>query len=145
MRELSAFTLLEVLLSIAIIGVLTVISIPVSRTLQVRNDTDVAVAVAVQDFRRAQVLAQAVDGDNTWGVHAQTGSITFFKGASYAARDANFDEIFDLPNSIIFSGLQEVVFAKLTGYPQTTGTLTLTTSAGDVRNISINAKGTIEY
>jgi len=144
-RSFFAFTLLEVLLSVAIVGVLTAISIPISLTLQIRNDVDVATSIAVQDLRRAQVLAQAIDGDNTWGVRTQAGSITLFKGASYGDRDSDFDEIFELSSSITPSGFQEVVFAKLTGYPQTTGTLTLTTSTGDVRNISVNAKGTISY
>jgi prepilin-type N-terminal cleavage/methylation domain-containing protein len=140
-----SFTLLEVLLSVAIVGVLTAISIPVSRNLLIKNDVDVAAVNVVQTLRRAQILSQASDGDTTWGVRIQVGSITLFKGESYAVRDADFDEIFDLPNSITPSGLPEIVFAKLTGYPQITGTLTLTTSIGDVRSISINAKGTIEY
>jgi len=140
-----SFTLLEVLLSVAVVVVLTAISIPISLALQIRNDVDVATFIAVQDLRRAQVLAQAIDGDNTWGMRTQVGSITLFKGASYGGRDPDFDEIFELSSSITPSGFQEVVFAKLTGYPQTTGILTLTTSTGDVRNISVNAKGTISY
>ena len=145
MKVKLSFTLLEVLLSVAIVGVLTAISIPVSRNLLIKNDVDVAAVNVVQTLRRAQILSQASGGDTTWGLRTQVGSITLFKGTSYAARDADFDEIFDLPNSITPSGLPEIVFAELTGYPQTTGTLTLTTSIGDVRSISINAKGTIEY
>lgn len=139
------FTLLEILLSIAVVGILTAISIPVSRTLQIRNDVDVAANIFVQDLRRAQTLSQAVDADETWGVRAQTGGIILFKGASYATRDSDFDEVFGLSDGITPSGTQEFVFSKLTGYPQIAGTLTLAAVSVGSRNISINAKGTIDY
>ena len=138
------FTLLEVLLSIAAIAILAGISIPVWRNLQVKNDLDIATTTIVQDLRRAQVLSQAVDGDTSWGVKVQSGSIVLFKGTSYSTRDSTFDETFDLQSSITPSGTTEIVFAKFTGLPQTTGTITLT-SEQDSKNITINAKGMVDF
>ena len=139
------FTLLEVLLSIALVGVLAGISMPVLVTLQTKNDLAVAAATIAQSFRRAQVLSLAVDGDTAWGVEVQSGSIVVFKGTSYAARDASYDEIFDLPTSITPSGVSEIVFAKMTGNPQTTGTVTLTTTNSGTSTITVNGKGVISY
>jgi len=139
------FTLIEVLLSVALLGLIIGIGAPVYQALQVRNDLDIAANNVTQLLRRAQVLSQAADGDVSWGVGIQNGAITLFRGTSFVARDASFDEIFDLPESIVPSGLGEVVFAKFLGMPQTTGTVTLTASINEVRTITINEKGAIIY
>ena len=147
MRRSSAdgFTLIEVLLSVALLSLIIGIGAPVYQALQVRNDLDIATNTVTQLLRRAQVLSQAAEGDISWGVSIQSGAITLFRGTSFAARDASFDETFDLPGSIVPSGLGEVVFAKFLGVPQTTGTVTLTASINEVRTITINEKGAIIY
>lgn len=138
------FTLLELLLSIALISVLAGFSLPIYRTLIKKNDLDIAVNSIAASMRRAQILSQAVDGDISWGVKVQSGSIVVFKGASYTTRDTAYDESFDLQSGTNPSGTTEVVFAKLTGLPQSTGTTTLT-SESDTRTVSINAKGMVGY
>jgi len=139
------FTLLEVILVIATIAVLAAISVPVYSKLQVKNDLDVAANTVTQTLRRAQTLSQAVDGDTTWGVKLQTSGISLFKGASYATRDTNFDEDYSLNGNVMPSGVTEVVFSKLLGAPNTTGTITLTSSNNDVQNITLNSKGVLDY
>lgn len=139
------FTLTEVLLSVAAIAIVGGTAIPVFLSFQVRNDLDIAAVEIVQTLRRAQVLAQAVDGDISWGVFAQGGSITLFKGASYAARDIDFDEVFEAPASIVPSGVSEIVFTKFSGMPQSSGTIILISSNNETRNIVINQKGMVNY
>lgn len=141
----SGFTLLEALLSLAIITLIAGLSIPVYNQLQMNNDLHIAAATSAQTMRRAQILSQAVDGDTSWGVYAQVESITLFQGASYVARNTSFDEVFSMPSTIAPSGQQEFVFAKFSGLPQNAGMLTLTLNANETRNITINAKGTITY
>lgn len=143
--ELSkGFTLLELLLSVAIIGLLAGLSLPVYRTLLSKNDLDITAAVTASSLQRAQTLSQAVDTDTTWGVNVQNNNIVIFKGASFAARDTTFDETFSVPVSISIGGTTEIVFAKLTGLPQTTGTVSLS-SESDSRSVTINAKGMVDY
>ena len=137
--------LLEVILVIATIAVLAAISVPVYSKLQVKNDLDVAANTVTQTLRRAQTISQAVDGDTTWGVKLQTSGISLFKGASYATRDTNFDEDYLLNGNVMPSGVTEVVFSKLLGAPNTTGTITLTSSNNDVQNITLNSKGVLDY
>jgi prepilin-type N-terminal cleavage/methylation domain-containing protein len=138
------FTLLEVLLSITLIGIISGIGAVVYQQLQNRNDLDMAAASVARSFRRAQALSQAIDGDTTWGVRINTGSITLFQGASYATRVTSFDEVTNISSSIAPAGFVEAVFSKLTGLPQSSGTLTLTGS-NDSRTITLNAQGTISY
>jgi len=137
--------MLEVLLSVAIVAILFSIAVPLFLTLYRRNDADTSVNAIVQSLRRAQTLSQAVDDDTTWGVRVQSGSITLFRGASYAARETGFDETYDLAPTITPSGLQEVVYSKFSGMPQQTGTILLTLNSGGTRDITVNAKGTIIY
>ncbi len=138
------FTLLEVMLSIAIVAILTSTTAPVSRFLLAKNDLDVAVVTTAQSLRRAQLLAQTVEGDSTWGTKIQNGSVTIFKGSSYASRDTLYDETFELVDVIVPSGTTEFVFSRVYGEPIATGSVTLTSSS-DVKTLTINYKGTVSY
>lgn len=138
------FTLLELLLSVAIIGILAGLSLPVYRSMQTRNDLDNSVVTTVQTLRRAQVLSQANEGDSAWGVKLLSGNIVLFKGATYATRDTSLDELYDLQSSISISGTSEYVFAKLTGDPNASGSITLTSIDGS-RTVTINEKGMVTY
>lgn len=140
-----AFTLIEVLLSVAAIAAIAGISVPIYQSFQVRNDLDIAATTLAESCRRAAVLAQASDGDASWGVRVQTGSITLFKGTIYAGRDTSLDELFAVPTSIVSSGLSEIVFAKFTGMPIATGVTTFISPANESRTITINAKGMVDY
>lgn len=139
------FTLIELLLSVAMISLILGISAPLFQSLQVRNDLDIAGVTFAQTARRAQMLARASDGDTSWGVYISSGSSTLFKGGSYSTRDLAYDEIFTFSTSITPSGLSEIVYTKFTGLPQSTGTVTLTSTANETRILTINAKGTVSY
>lgn len=145
-KKSSAFTLLEVLLSIAMITVIAGISLALFYGFQSRNDLDIAANTIVQAYRRAQIMSRAVDGDTSWGVRIQSGSIVVFKGTNYTSgRDAAYDEIFDMPANISLSGVQEAVFAKFTGLPGTTGTTTLTGVNNETKTITLNSEGMASY
>ena len=144
-RSLTGFTLIEILLVIVIVGLLAGVGVPIYQALQNRNDLDIAASAVVQDPRRAPILAQSVSGDSTWGARILPGSVVVFKGASYATRDQSYDETFSINTSLVISGIQEVVFAKLSGLPQTTGNTVLTSRANEARTITINSKGTVSY
>lgn len=141
----SGFTLLEILLSVAALSLIAGISIPIYQSFQVRNDLDIAAQTIAEGARRAGLQSQASDGNTSWGIRISSGSMVLFKGASYAARDATYDEVFNIPTSIAPSGIGEIVFARLTGLPSTTGNIVLTTNANETRTITINSKGMANY
>lgn len=142
----NGFTLIEILLSIFLISILVAVAVPVYYTLLSRNDLDVAKNQIVQSLRRAEALALASDGDSTWGLKILSGSIVIFKGTNYdTGRDTNYDEIYQTSSAITPSVLTEVIFNKMTGFPQSSGSITLTSTNGETRTITINAKGQVGY
>ena len=143
--EKNGFTLIEILLSVALIGAIAGIGIPIYQTLQVRNDLDLALHIWADSLARAQILARAVEGDTSWGAKAETGRIVMFKGASYVGRDVLFDEISDISPNIILTGRTEIVFSKLSGLPQASGPATFSSINGDSRTATVNAKGVVIY
>ena len=139
------FTLIEVLLSVAILTLLTGLSLPVYETFVRRNDLDLTTQSIVASVRRAESYARGVNGDSTWGIEFLSSGVTLFQGATYASRNSAFDETIPLPNSLSISGTTEVVFSKLSAAPSTTGSVTLSGTTNDTRTITINAKGMVDY
>jgi prepilin-type N-terminal cleavage/methylation domain-containing protein len=139
------FTLIEIMLVVALMVAIGGISVPVYQTFQVKNNVDVAAYTIARTLQRAQVLSQAGTNDSTWGVHIASGSATLFSGADFASRDVTLDELSDISTNIVPTGISDIVYSKLLGEPQTTGNVILTTSNNDTRTIAINAKGMIEY
>lgn len=117
---------------------------PVYKIMQQKNDLKMAEFTVVSALRRAQVLAQAAEGDSDWGTHIENSQISIFKGANYANRDVISDEKFPISSRILPSGLADVIFDKLTGLPEQTGQIILS-SSDDSKIITINEKGAVEY
>ena len=116
-------------------------SVTVYTNVPVRNDVSIAATTLVQDLRQAAFFSRVGYYDSSWGVRVQNDTITLFQGASYAARNQNFDEIFEMSN-IITSGNEEFVFEKLTGITAEPGDTTLTSSIiNESFTITVNEKG----
>ena len=144
-KSYSGFTLPEVLLSMACLVIIFAMTIPSYNVLQVRNDLDIATLSLVGSLRRAKTLSQAGSGDSGWGVYTATGSILIYKGANYSSRIVSYDETTTISSSIIISGLNDVFFSKMYGIPNITGTTTFTSVKNQTRNVTINAKGMVDY
>lgn len=141
---MKAFTLIEILLVVIILAVLTGLSIPVSINFYKTQQLDVNVKGVVQSLRRAQLKAMSIESDSIFGVYLTNDSYILFKGSSFDARDISYDEVFDLPQVITVSGIQEIAFSKFEGVP--VGALTgdiILNSNGDSRIININEIGRV--
>lgn len=141
----AGFTLLELLLSITLLTIILAVSSPIYFMYKNRNDLDLSSDLVANSVRRAQTEAQAVDLDSTWGVYVQNSGVSVFKGNTYATRDTSYDEYFDFPSVITVSGPQEIVFSKVVGDPNVTGTITLTSLNNESRTVQINRKGGLTY
>lgn len=141
----SGFTLIEVLLSTVILASLATVSLPIYNTFAVRNDLDLATQQVANTLRRAQTYARGMEEDSDWSVRIQTTDVRLYKGTNFNGRTQSFDEPATIPSSMTISGLTDVQFAKLTATPNTTGTITLTSANNEIRTITINAKGMVDY
>lgn len=141
------FSLIEILLSVVIIGMLVGMSLPVYQSYQSRNDLDIATEGVANMLRRAQAYSKGMNDDSQWGVHVVTGSATLFKGATYASRDTTLDEINTIPASFTVTAGSDILFTKLYGVPSATGTIVTITSpnTNDTRTVTINGKGMVSY
>ncbi len=139
------FTLTEILVSVSLIAIAGVILVPLYQSFEQKNQLDLVTLSLAQNFRRSQILAQSVSGDSSWGVKIGTTTATIFKGSSFITRDPSFDETYEFSPTITATGTSEIIFSKLYGLPQPTGTLTLTNSNLDSRNLLIGEKGTITF
>jgi prepilin-type N-terminal cleavage/methylation domain-containing protein len=145
MNRQRGFTLVEVLLSVAIISVLAGMSLPVYQSFNNRNELDITTQSLANALRRAQLYSRGSQNDSPWGVEIQSGAITLFKGSVFASRDTAYDEAIVVPANVTISGDGEVLFAKLSGAPDATGSMTLTSINNDIRTVTINAKGMVTY
>lgn len=139
------FTLLELLLSLALIAILAVIAIPFYLSYQTQNDFHIAVESTVQSLRRAQALSRAGEGDSAWGVHLSSGQVTLFKGVEFTLRDPEFDETYSFPTNITLTGVDEFVFAKLSGLPDASGSINLESPRHDLASVVVNSWGMVDY
>lgn len=139
------FTLIELLISLVIIAIIGATAIPVYYHFYTRNELDAVVGNTVQKIRRAQTLALTMTEDDSWGVAIKNESILLFKGEIYEENSSIVLEEFLIPNNILFSGLEEVVFEKNTGLPKTSGEIKFSTRDELSRSIIINEMGVLSY
>ncbi|HEX3568777.1 MAG TPA: type II secretion system protein [Candidatus Saccharimonadales bacterium] len=139
------FTLIEMLLSVGIIALLAGLSLPIYFSSQTRNDTASTTETIADGLRRAEIDARAVHGDVQWGVNFQSTSATLFQGTSYATRATMYDEPLTIPSDITIGYSGDIVFAKLTGLPTTTPSITITSKNNETATITINTKGMVDY
>lgn len=145
------FTIVELIVTLAIFVLLVAAATPAYTTFFVKYQLVTKASDLRELLRTAQGLSMANLGDDTYGVHYATGTGTtyvLFKGASYASRDLSYDELSTtLPNSVSLTSTvsgSDVVFTKVEGSTGDEGTITLTSSGGDVRTITVNAAGTVD-
>jgi len=136
------FTLIEILITIALMAILFVIITPIQFLTLTTTRIDRDIATGVDMARRAHVLARA--DDEPWSVFFDTDAITLFKGDDFESRDTDFDEKYTLSVTHI-PDTQEVVFQANSGLPQSQVSVVLTDNETLEYPIAINKYGIIFY
>jgi len=137
-----AFTLVETLLVIGIFTILVIATLPLSLDFYKKYQLNLCTEELVQSLRRVQLKSISIEQDSRFGIYFTEGKYVLFRGNSYAAREVQYDEIFDLPQTINISGLQEIVFTKAQGLPSVTGNIVLSNNIEN-KTIDINSLGRI--
>lgn len=138
------FTLIEVILSIFLLSFLFAVSVPVLQSFLFRSELEDATNAYYRSLRTAQTLSQSSFYDSTWGVRYLPGQVVVFSGANYASRDTTRDRSFSISSRVSATGVTEVIFSKLYGYPNTTGNINLIGN-GASKVISLNERGQINF
>jgi type II secretory pathway pseudopilin PulG len=141
MKFKRGFTLIEILLVVGIAVGIFAFSAPFGLNFyktQLVEEARSNIVSALQEARRNAILQK---NDSAFGVHIIKGSYTIFQGSTYASRIRELDQVFTISGDIDIDWPKtDVVFAKLTGQPSTTGTLSL--SYGNIiEGIIINNSG----
>ena len=143
------FTIIEVMIAIAIIGVLSSLSVAYFNSFLSRNELKNESLKITDMLRRARGQAMAGQEDSAWGVHFETSKYVLFKGSSYSASD-DFNEEISLPAVLTIStinlngGGSEVIFSKIRGETSQFGTTTIQNDIGESKNVVINSAGNVE-
>ena len=81
--------------------------------------------------------------NGAWGVTVSSQKLILFQGSSFVARTALFDESFVIHPAISISGLGEIIFAKTSGLPSTTPTITVS-GLGSSKTITVTSQGVVQ-
>ncbi len=140
----SAFTLLEILLSIAIITILAGFVIPIEYRVLTRHQLSEAVAKVVSALHTAELRAKAGEAGTAWGVSLGTGSVTIYSGDSFVSRNTTADEIIDLPVGVGITAplATDIHFQKISGIPVRDITITITNDTNS-KILHVNTEGSV--
>lgn len=129
------FTLIEILVVVAILGVLGALSYPFYSRLIMQNTVSDAANNLAGSLRKAQSYAMASKDGSNWGVKYLGTNIILLREST----STNFDTYNILPG-IQIAGPDHIIFSKSTGLPSVTGTFTISGGNNTV-SVSLNSEG----
>ncbi|MES2622976.1 MAG: type II secretion system protein [Patescibacteria group bacterium] len=130
MKCTRGFTLLEMLVVIGIISIVTVTVSTTYMTVRKTGDANRAGVITATLLKEAVRKSEVMEYDSGWGVKISGTNAILFSGTSYALRTVARDVTYAIPAGLTVSGPSEIVFAKFSGQPGTTGTTTFANGFG---------------
>ncbi len=140
------FTIIEVIVVITIIVILATVSITALYSLQKRSHLDNGIQEFVNILKFAQNKTLSSENNNQYGVYLDNSvspnKYVLFEGSSYALRNISADLIYFLHQTVEFFGINlnggnEIVFDKLTGMTQQSGSIVLRLKADTSQNKTV--------
>lgn len=136
------FTLIELVLVVAIVSLLGLLTLPFFSRFFNQNAVSNAVDQLTGELRKAQVYSMVGKQNGPWGVSYNSNTITLFQGNTYATRNTGLDEKFNVNPAITISGITEVDFSRLTGTPSATPVIVIS-GTGTSKTITLNSLGIV--
>lgn len=133
------FSLVELILVIAILGIIASASAPFYARFVGQNNLEVATNKIVSTIRKTQSYAMEGKDNAVWGFCMSSGKIRLFKGS---CASPTFTEEFDL-DGVGVTGISETLFtgpAGKRGEPSTTLNINITNDIG-TKTVTLNALG----
>ncbi|MEK7123342.1 MAG: type II secretion system protein [Patescibacteria group bacterium] len=142
------FTVIEVLVAVAIIVLITAIGVGVFRNFKIENQLNSAAAGVLSVIRLAQSKTLAGEASSQWGVHFQSDRYALFQGGIYNAADPNnvvslLDPQIQISVIALAGGGSELIFNRLTGTTGQDGNVQISSvsDASRLRTIYIESSG----
>jgi len=147
-RGLRGVSMIEILLSVAIVILLTIPAVSTFRGVQARKVLESDVALVVSVLAQARSLTLASKDEKPYGVHITNTDVTLFESAVFV-NGSSTNRISSLNSSVTLSqalvgGGSDVVFQRLTGETSDTGTITLTHQTAGSKTITLYGTGIAE-
>ncbi len=125
----------------------------ISHTFKSTSDLSLTTSAFSQMSRRAQALSITSTDGQPWSVQVNSAAITLFRGNNFSLRNAGYDEIYAIPNTVSVpttapSGTPQLTYTYeiSTGRPLQTGFVRLVnTVTNTARTLTINSHGIISY
>ncbi len=140
----NGFTLVELILTIALMVTSMAIAAPVFQSFLFQNQVELALDSSVRAVRYAQLLSTESTENSGWSVNFQPSVITVYLGNDFNLRDPVYDITFSVDSSIALSGLANISFTAISGTTTNTGNITVSKNS-ESKSFSINERGTITY
>lgn len=146
LKSYAAFTLIETVVSMAVLLILFTVSVPIFKNFDKKSDLEQGKEIIVSALRSAQKRTMASRFQGKWGTYIATSTtpaaaIIFF-GSDYATRDASHDETNLLPATVRIASiepyeLRETVFERLSGAASSSATIIIELISDPSKRISI--------
>src|SRR6185369_14406567 len=134
---ISGFTLLELLVVVSIMSILGASAGIFYARFLTQSNVNLATDQLAGQLRKAQIYAIEDKENTSWGVRYSANKITIF-----ATGNAAFDESFDVSSALSISGFTTLTYAKRTGIPDVTPTITVSGN-GQSKTVGVNGVGVV--
>jgi type II secretory pathway pseudopilin PulG len=152
-KNLGGFTLIELIIAIALIFMIAGLTLPVGFNFFQESTLKDQARNLENSLRKAQSMAMTGRGDSNAGVRITQSEYTIFEGESYEKRREEVDTAIPFPIALSVSSADEedeikIVFQKLSGlpiFPEPEEEKLITLKFGDFFvEITVNSQGKIE-
>lgn len=134
------FTLIELLVVIGILSVILVSGFSLYKVWQNRSSVSDAESIVLSALRESSSMANLGSNDSQWGVKYLSNKLVVFSGSDYVSRNTTQDKFFELPAGVSLLGLDELIFEKFTGLPQSTSSIVINYGE-ETSQISVSEQG----
>lgn len=144
--NIKGFSLLEIIISIAIIGILTTIVVNSSQVSILKKEQESIIQSMIAQLEKAKANAQAGKNGSEFGIKFNPQEYIYFSGSTFSVN--NDENIFFVINSqfeiteTISNGDNSIVFSKILGRPNTTATITVSHIDNRIPNKSFQIEAT---
>ena len=140
-------TFIELILVVSIMLILSVMAPIFYSRFLLQNSTLNAADQLVGSLRKAQMYSMMSKNGSGWSVNygGIANTITLYQGAPPFSGRPNpvVDEKFELNSKVLVNGITDITFTRVTGKPNVTPTVTISSPGNNSQLISVNSEGVV--